>query len=76
MDEVCFDVEIEPTFQPLQGESFDSKTTTTEDEARLDIEANGLWGHRFTQYFLMSKSSTLSPKPPKSSMIRINITKV
>ena len=51
MDEVCFDVDIEPTLQPMQGESFDNKTTTTEDEARLDIKANGLWGHCFTRYF-------------------------
>ena len=29
MDDVCYDVEIEPHLQPLQGESFDFKTTTT-----------------------------------------------
>ena len=42
MDEVCHDVELEPKLQPLEGETFDNKTTTTEDEARLDIKANGL----------------------------------
>ena len=49
MDEVCHDVELEPKLQPLEGETFDNKTTTTEDEARLDIKANGLWDTRFSR---------------------------
>ena len=40
MKDLCFDVE---------GESFDNKTTTTEDETRLDIKANGLWEARFNR---------------------------
>ena len=51
MDEVCYDVEIEPHLQSLQGESFDYRTTTTEDEARLDNKASGLWGSRFSRTF-------------------------
>ena len=51
MDEVCYDVELEPKLQPLEGESFDNKSTTTEDEARLDIKANGLWDTRFSRTF-------------------------
>ena len=39
MDDVCYDVEMEPRLQPLQGESFDSQTTITEDQVRLDIKA-------------------------------------
>ena len=31
--------------------SFVHKTTTTEDEARLDIKANGLWDSRFCRTF-------------------------
>ena len=42
MNEVCHDVEIEPKLQPLRGESFVNNSTTTEDEARVDIKANGL----------------------------------
>ena len=49
--DVCFDVELEPKLQPLEGESFDNRTTTTEDEARLDIKANGLWETRFNRTF-------------------------
>ena len=51
MNEVCHDVEIEPKLQPLQGKSFVNNSTTTEDEARLDIKANGLWGSRFSRAF-------------------------
>ena len=51
MNEVCHDFEIEPKLQPYQGESFVNNSTTSEDEARLDIKANGLWGSRFTRAF-------------------------
>ena len=51
MNELCHDVEIEPKLQPLQGESFVNNSTTTEDEARLDIKAKGLWGSRFSRAF-------------------------
>ena len=51
MKEVCYDVAIEPKLQPLEGESFVHKTTTTEDEARLDMKANGLWDSRFCRTF-------------------------
>ena len=51
MKGVCFDVELEPKLQPLEGESFDNRKTTTEDEARLDIKANGLWETRFNRTF-------------------------
>ena len=52
LEEVCHDVEIEPKIQSLKGEeSFHNKTTTTEDDARLDINANGLWGGRFSRTY-------------------------
>ena len=53
MKDVCFDVELEPKIQSLEVESFDNRTTTTEDEARLDIKANGLWETRFNRTFLI-----------------------
>ena len=37
LNEVCDDVEIEPCLQTLQGEAFANRTTTTDDDARLDI---------------------------------------
>ena len=38
MRDVCYDFEIEPKLQTLEGESFDYRTTWTEDDARLDIK--------------------------------------
>ena len=51
MKDVCFDVEIEPKLQPLEGDSFVHTTTTTEDDTRLDFKANGLWDLRFCRTF-------------------------
>ena len=36
--EVCDDVEVEPCLQTLQGETFANRSTTTDDDARLDIK--------------------------------------
>ena len=51
MDDICYDVELEPKLQPLEGESFANRTTTTEDHARLDIKANGQWESRLSRTF-------------------------
>ena len=51
MDDVCHDVQIDPKLQSLDGEIFSSNSTTTDDDARLDIKANGLWGSRFNSTF-------------------------
>ena len=51
MDDVCHDVQIEPEIQSLDGKVFPSNSTTTDDGARLDIKANGLWGCRFNHTF-------------------------
>ena len=51
MDDVCHDVQIEPKLQSLDGEIFSSNSNTTDDDARLDIKANGLWGSRFNRTF-------------------------
>ena len=41
--EVCPNVGIEPTLQPLNGEAFNRRTTNTENNARLDIKAQNFW---------------------------------
>ena len=51
LGEVCHDVELKPKLQSLEGESFHNKTTTTEDDARLNIKANGLCGGQFSRTF-------------------------
>ena len=49
--DVCPNVETEPSLQHLNGEAFKYRSTTTDDEARLDIAANGFWGGRFERKF-------------------------
>ena len=51
LGDVCNDIEIEPKLQPLEGETFGNKSTSTDDEARLDIEASGLFDSRFCRTF-------------------------
>ena len=62
MNEVCHNVDIEPHLQSLQGETFDHRTTTTEDAARLDIKANGLWGTRCSKTYFDVKNFNLLAK--------------
>ena len=66
MKDVCFDVEVEPKLQRLEGESFDYKSVCTEDEARLDIRANELWDSRFSRtYFDVKIFNPLAKSCPK-----------
>ena len=62
MNEVSRDVEIEPKLQPLQRESLINNSTTTEDEARLDIKANRLWDLRLSRSFFDVKIFKLHAK--------------
>ena len=43
MSDVCHNVGIEPTLQPLSTERLFHQTANTEDGARLDIKAQGFW---------------------------------
>ncbi len=51
LTEVCRDVCVEPELQPLNGEQMEYVTSNTQDGARLDIAANGLWGGRHERTF-------------------------
>ena len=44
MSEVCHNVGIEPTLQPLSGETMSYQTANSTDGARLDVKAQGFWG--------------------------------
>ena len=46
LTEVCSNVEIEPSLQPLSGERFTYGSANVQDDARLDIKARGFWGER------------------------------
>ena len=51
LSEVCNDVCIEPTLQPITGETLTGASAITEDGARLDIAANGFWGGCFERAY-------------------------
>jgi len=45
--EVCYQVQVEPEFQPVSSpETFSLLTTNTQNGARLDIVMNGFWEGR------------------------------
>ena len=50
-NEVCDDVEVEHFLQSSQGDTFANRTTTIDDDARLDIKANGFFDSRFSRKF-------------------------
>ena len=49
MSEVCHNVCVEPTLQPITGEALSGTSATTEDCARIDVAASGFWGDPFYQ---------------------------
>ena len=52
LSELCPNVEVEPPLQPLTGETFRHRTANVEDNARLDVKAQGFWGsNRQYAYF-------------------------
>ena len=55
LNEVCDAVGVEPCHQILQGETFANRSTTTDDDARLDIKANGSFNSRFSRTFFEGK---------------------
>ena len=66
--DICHDVEKEPHLQPLQGETFAPKSTTTDDDAILDIKANGFWESRFNKTYINVKIlNSLAKSCPGSS---------
>ena len=54
LSEVCKDVTVEPHLQPITGEEFDLRSANTDDEARLDVKARGLYRQRKV-HFMMSE---------------------
>ena len=55
IDDVCHNVQIVPKLQSLDEEIFSRNSTTTDNDARLDIKANGLWGSGFNRTFFDMK---------------------
>ena len=51
LSEVCNNVCTEPHLQPVTGKQLNGATANSQDGARLDIAANGLWGGRTERTF-------------------------
>ena len=69
LSEVCSDVCIEPSLQPLSGETLNGASAITEDGARLDIAANGFWGGRYERtYFDVRVFNPLAPSNRQQSL--------
>ena len=51
LTEVCYGVVIEPSLQPLSGETFSYGSAIVDAEARLDIKARGFWNKTQDAFF-------------------------
>ena len=51
LSQVCPNVSVEPHLQPLNGEEMTHTTAVREENARLDVKANGFWGDNFHTTF-------------------------
>lgn len=51
LSDVCKDVSIEPSFQPLAGEHFRQKTAKANDDARVEVKERGIWRRGQTAFF-------------------------
>ena len=51
LTEICSDVSVEPSLQPLSGESLSYRTANVEAEARVDVAATDFWSFRQKSFF-------------------------
>ena len=51
LTEVCHEVCVEPTLQPITGETFQGVSANTEDRSRLDVAVSGFWGGHHERTF-------------------------
>eukprot|EP00731_Ephydatia_muelleri_P014129 Em0007g1439a len=65
LSEVCHNVTIEPTLQPVTRETFKLASTITEIGARSDIAADGFWGGHFEKTFFDIR--VLNPLAPSNT---------
>jgi hypothetical protein len=61
-------VTTEPQLTPLSGETFAHKSTTTDDEARLDVAARGFWRPGAKAFFDVRVFNPLAPSYRSSSL--------
>ena len=62
MSRLCKSPGCKIQLRSLEGEKFHNKTATTEDDARLNIKTNRLWGGQFSRTFFDVKISNSHAK--------------
>lgn len=67
MKEVCHDVRVEPHLLPITSETFQTRSASRDQEARLDVSTLGLWGNPFQRTFfdirVFNPFASSTPKP-------------
>ena len=66
---VAHDVVVELPLQPLAGERFSLLSTSTEEFARLDVAASGVWGGRFERSFIDVR--VFNPHAPSNAKMSV-----
>ena len=62
LTEVCSEVCVEPDLQPVTTDQLNGASANSQDGARLDVSANGVWGGRFQKtYFDVRIFNPLTP---------------
>ena len=51
LSEVCYNVGVEPSLQPVTGEQFSYISANVEDGSQVDVVAEGFWNWRQKAYF-------------------------
>ena len=72
LSEVCPNVEVQPALQPPTGERLTSRTAISDDEANLDVRAQGFWRHRGQCVFFDVR--VFNPVAPSNSRSSLNTT--
>ena len=66
--ETCQNVEVEPLLTPLTGEQFRYRTANTDDQARLDVSARGVWTRGSKAFFDVRVFNPLAPSYRNQSL--------
>ncbi len=62
LTEVCSEVCVETNLQPVSADQLNGASANSQEGARLDISANGVWGGRFQKtYFNVRVFNPLAP---------------
>ena len=72
LTETCSEVCIEPNLQPVTPEQLSGATANTQDGARLDVSANGVWGGRHEKTYFdvrVFNPHALQQKPVTSHLL-------